>query len=174
MHQILIIVNKDRLLNKADVGWYGSANFAGKLFDSVHLFPLKGCFKDFPVIKYTYVACFQVTMWFVFALNGCNAWKVSKYGNFSGPYFPAFWLNTERHSVSLRIQSECRKIRTRKNSVFGHFSSSGDCFYGLLDKTYLELFQTSKRKFVVQIVTSKEITSLLRHWKGFRMGLCWM
>ena len=26
--------------------------------------------------------------------------------------------------VSLRIQSKCRKIRTRKNSVFGHFSRS--------------------------------------------------
>ena len=28
----------------------------------------KGCFKDFPVISYTYVACFKVAMWFVFAL----------------------------------------------------------------------------------------------------------
>ena len=52
-------------------------------------------------------------------------WKVSKYGAFSGPYFPAFWLNTKRYFVSLRIQSKCRKIRTRKNSVFGHISHSG-------------------------------------------------
>ena len=44
-----------------------------------------------------------------------TAWKVSKYWVFSGPYFPAFGLNTE---------SECRKIRTRKNSVFGHISPS--------------------------------------------------
>ena len=29
--------------------------------------------------------------------------------------------------VDLRIQSKYRKIRTRKNSVFGHFSSSGYC-----------------------------------------------
>ena len=35
-----------------------------------------------------------------------------------------FGLNTERYWVSLRIQSECGKIRTRKNSVFGHFSRS--------------------------------------------------
>ena len=42
--------------------------------------------------------------------------------NFSAPYFPAFRLNTERYSISLRIQSKCGKIRTRKNSVFGHFS----------------------------------------------------
>ena len=41
-------------------------------------------------------------------------WKVSKYGNFSGPYFPAFGLNTERYFVSLHIQSKFKKIRTRK------------------------------------------------------------
>ena len=38
---------------------------------------------------------------------------MSKYGVFSGPYFPMFGLNTERYSVSLHIQSECGKIRTR-------------------------------------------------------------
>ena len=54
-----------------------------------------------------------------------------KYPNmefFSGPYFPAFGLNTERYGVSHRIQSECGKIRTWKNSVFGHFSRS-ICFH---------------------------------------------
>ena len=40
----------------------------------------------------------------------------------SGPYFPAFGLNTERYSVSLHIQSECEKIRTR-NSVSLRFQS---------------------------------------------------
>ena len=30
-----------------------------------------------------------------------------------GSYFSAFGLNKERHSVSLRIQSKCGKIRTR-------------------------------------------------------------
>ena len=45
-------------------------------------------------------------------------------GVFSGLYFPAFELNMERYFVSLRIQSEYRKIRTRKNSVFEHFSRS--------------------------------------------------
>ena len=39
----------------------------------------------------------------------------------NGPYFPVFGLNTEIYS---RIQPEYRKIRTRKNSVFGHFSCS--------------------------------------------------
>ena len=51
--------------------------------------------------------------------------EVSKYRVFSGPYFPAFGLNTERYELSLRIRSKCGKIRTRKNSVFGHFSHNG-------------------------------------------------
>ena len=45
--------------------------------------------------------------------NVCTARKVPKYGALYGPYFPVF------------IQSECRKIRTRKNFVFGHFPRSG-------------------------------------------------
>ena len=53
-----------------------------------------------------------------------TAWKVSKYGVISSVYFPAFGLNTERYEVSLRIQSECRIIQTRNNSVFGPFSGS--------------------------------------------------
>ena len=36
--------------------------------------------------------------------------------SFSGPYFPAFVLNTERYGVYLRIQSEYWKIQTRKTS----------------------------------------------------------
>ena len=57
--------------------------------------------------------------WWTNSVNGLRitAWKVSKYWVFSGPYFLAY-------GVSLRIQSECGKIRTRKNSVFGHFSRS--------------------------------------------------
>ena len=33
--------------------------------------------------------------------------------SYSGTYFPAFGLNMDRYSVSLRIQSECRKIQTK-------------------------------------------------------------
>ena len=58
------------------------------------------------------------------SFNICTVWKVSKYGVFSGPYFPVFGLNTEIHGVNLRIQPEYRKIRTRKNPVFGLFSSN--------------------------------------------------
>ena len=37
--------------------------------------------------------------------------------SFPSPYFPAFGLNTERLSVSLRIQSKCRKMRIRITSI---------------------------------------------------------
>ena len=40
------------------------------------------------------------------------AWKASKYGVISGPYFPVFAMNTEMYSVNLCIQSEYRKIRS--------------------------------------------------------------
>ena len=43
---------------------------------------------------------------------------MSKYGVFSGSYFPAFRLNTERYGVNFCIQSEYGKIRTIKISVF--------------------------------------------------------
>ena len=56
-----------------------------------------------------------------------TAWKVSEYGVISGPYFPVFRLNTKIYGVNLRNQSEYRKIRTRQNFVFGHFSSSDYC-----------------------------------------------
>ena len=49
---------------------------------------------------------------------------MSKYGVISGSYFPVFGLNTAIYSVTVRIQSKYRKMWTRDNSVFGHFSRS--------------------------------------------------
>ena len=51
-----------------------------------------------------------------------TARTLSKYGVFSSPYFPIFGLNTEIYGVNHRIQSEYRKIRTRKNYLSGYFS----------------------------------------------------
>ena len=63
-----------------------------------------------------------------------TAWKVSKYGVISGPYFPVFGLNKEIYEVNLRIQSEWRKIRTRNNSVFGNFPPSDRDPDSMIDK----------------------------------------
>ena len=49
--------------------------------------------------------------------------------SFSGPYFPAFGLNTERYGVF-----ECRKIQIRK-------TPNTDTFYSVV---YSESSQTSK------------------------------
>ena len=57
-----------------------------------------------------------------------TSWKLSKYELFSGLYFLVFGLITEIYGVNLRIQSKCRKIRTRKRFVFKHFSRSDSKF----------------------------------------------
>ena len=50
--------------------------------------------------------------------------KFFHYGVFSGPYIPVFGVNTKIYSVYFRIRSKYRKIGTRENSIFGHFSRS--------------------------------------------------
>ena len=41
--------------------------------------------------------------------------------SFTGPYFLAFGLDTERYGVSLRIQSKCRKIQTKETPNMNTF-----------------------------------------------------
>ena len=75
----------------------------------------------------------------------------AKYGVFSGPYFPAFGLSTERYGVSFRIQPECGKTRTRKNSVFGHLYSFAQNLssYSFIreNKSLILFFNTLNYKF---------------------------
>ena len=47
-----------------------------------------------------------------------------EYGIFRGPYFPEFELNMETYKCNFRILSKYEKKRTKKASVFGHFSQS--------------------------------------------------
>ena len=49
--------------------------------------------------------------------------------SYSGPHFPAFELNTERYSVSLRIHSRCAKTRTR-------ITSNRDTFYAMITQDF--------------------------------------
>ena len=72
-----------------------------------------------------------VLLEYIFCYNTVSAWKVSKYGVIFGPHFPVFRLNTEIYGVNRSIQSEYKKMRTRNNSVSGHYSRS----VWLLDKT---------------------------------------
>ena len=70
-----------------------------------------------------------------------TAWKLSKYGVISGTYFPIFGLNTERYSVSLRIQSiSLYSVRIQENTnqnetqcmdTVSHVTSSTSCYVSL-------------------------------------------
>ena len=53
-------------------------------------------------------------MWWSYSDSYLHCVKVVPIWSFPGPHFLAFGLNMERYSVSLRIQSECGEIRTRK------------------------------------------------------------
>ena len=64
----------------------------------------------------------QYTGFYVIGTTYCM--KSVQIWSFSGLYFPVFRLNKEIYGVNLRIQSEYRKIRTRKTSVYGRFSRS--------------------------------------------------
>ena len=121
VHQILIIVNKNKIANQRRT-WMVWKSWLCRYVSLILFiwFRFKGCFKDFPVIEYTYVACFIVTLWFVFALCPLIV-------------FTDYWATT-----------------------------------------YSERFQTFKMVFFKKIVTSYEITSLLRRWKWFCIRLCWM
>ena len=69
--------------------------------------------------------------WVSFNIISKNWWrflhcvKSVRIRSFSGPYFPAFGLNTEKYSVYLPIQSECGKIQTKK-------TPNTDTFYAIL------------------------------------------
>ena len=69
--------------------------------------------------------------------RGVHSVKGVRIRRFSSPYFPAFGLNTDRYGVSLRIQSECGKIRTIK-------TLNTDTFHAVVFRT---LSNISERTF---------------------------
>ena len=85
-------------------------------------------FVVFVIYKHNFFASlhlfFKVLWSYEVSDNNFTTWEVSKCGLFFGPYFPAFELITEIYAVY-------RKIRTRINSIFGHFSHS---VYGVEEK----------------------------------------
>ena len=47
--------------------------------------------------------------------------------NFSGPYFPAFGLNTEKYRRNTSYLSVLCPNADQKNSEYGHFSRNVNC-----------------------------------------------
>ena len=106
---------------------------------------------------------FPITFWLVVFEKWTDfntAWKVSKYGVFSGPYFPAFGLNTERYRVSLRIQSECGKIRTTKKSKLDTFHRVQRL---LFVETAVRKIDTQHKCFPVKIAKLLKTPFFIKH-----------
>ena len=89
---------------------------------------------DFQCTKYWRWSCLHWIYWenikcsvawpfeWFWAFGVCyNVRKVSKYGGFSGLYFPVFGLNREIYSV---FSLNTGKYESGKNSKFGHFLHS--------------------------------------------------
>ena len=82
----------------------------------------------YPPISYLHCAIIGKRFWNVlerlsiFSLDYICV-KIICIRSYSGPHFPTFGLNTERYSVSLRVQSECGKMRTRITSNTDTFHS---------------------------------------------------
>ena len=75
--------------------------------------------------------------------------------SFTDPHFPAFGLNMEIYSVNLRIQSECRKMRTRK-------TPNKDTIHAVLQ-------QIDNGLSVHQVTRNRNLTDLLSSIFGQRL-----
>ena len=77
-----------------------------------------------------------------------NCMKSVRIWSFSGPYFPAFGMNTEKYGVSLSIQSKCGKVRTRKPQNTDTFHTVLILLSMWLNLTSLACFQRRRLKLV--------------------------
>ena len=79
--------------------------------------------------------------------------------SYTDPYFPAFGLNTERY-VSLRIQSECGKMRTRITPNTDTFQAVDILAKQCFRKTFSTLPITAFQKIPewTKLVVEKNIT----------------
>ena len=101
--------------------------------------------------------------WFVLVHNLTNTInqcvKSIRIRSYSGPHFPAFGQNTERYSASIRIQSECGRIRTRispstntfyatQTMIIQQFLEISSCIY-LLPVQYIKMTRNDKKLYAL-------------------------
>ena len=91
--------------------------------------------------------------------------------SYSGPYLPAFGLDVARYGVSLRIQSECRKIRAR-------ITPNTDTFHAvsvvkvLRGNTYINQLISITHKIYKSLDDGYEVREhFLIYRKNFHLGL---
>ena len=64
---------------------------------------------------------------------------MSKYGVFSGPYFPAFGLNTERYGVSPEMTVTCSQYLEYLDQLYLLFATFSPMNFSLLQSVGVEL-----------------------------------
>ena len=103
---------------------------------------------------------------FLYQLFNKHCVKRALIQSYSGPYFAAFALNTKRYSVSLRIKSECGKIRIRitlNTDTFHYFYQ----FQSGCRNTFKSKFRETKQEITagilsIQILAAWILTNKLR------------
>ena len=101
--------------------------------------------------------------------NGLHCAKSVRIPSYSGPHLPAFGLNTERYSVSLLIQSECGKMRTR-------ITPNTNTFYAVLClivfiDTIAKRTSYLKKQFGLRVQSTEHILKQLIKKQSFRSVL---
>ena len=104
--------------------------------------------------------CINAVALYIF-LQRFNCVRSVRIRSYSGPYFTAFGLNTERHEVSLRIQSESGKIRTRTTPNTDNFyavfigSRFIDCIFFAYQHCVLEKYDYDNSQKLQQDIFEK-------------------
>ena len=84
--------------------------------------------------------------------------------SFSGPCFRAFGLHTEKFEVSLRLQSKCEKIKTRKTPYTDNFNAIySNCFV-----TIVIIFKISVNDFLLMIFENTKYFKMW-NWNFYRV-----
>ena len=99
--------------------------------------------------------------------NNLHCVKNVRIRSYSGPHFSAFGPNTERYSVSLRIQSGCGKMRTR-------ITPKTDTIYAVFSLKYLWGIASAFSKSTLNLFLLK--SSLIDVWQGPKniSLVCWI
>ena len=97
-----------------------------------------------------------IKYWSWFGYRKIHCVKSVRIRSYSGPHFPAFGLNTERHSASVRFQSECGKMRIR-------ITPNRNTFYAVIGSNrlrgrYCHIFNTLRFLFL------KDTFQVLSNW----------
>ena len=92
-------------------------------------------------------------------INIHTAWEVSKYGIFSGPYFPVFGMNTKIYFVNLRIPSEYKKTRPEKTPYLDTFHAVSKLAFYLFLADFHQIIQNHQKKFSVFISANFQYSS---------------